>query len=130
MSIGSKIKAWFQRNFGDPIKLQRDAKAIVKVLRTAKAVANSAAMDAVLTAIPGQTDDKIIHAVRSALNRLFLIIDEAEKLPTGWPKNEAMQNAIVHKAGSMALQNLHNIKELDADLLISEHYARLKAMEL
>ena len=130
MSIGSKIKAWFKKTFQDPIQLQKDAKAIVKVLRLAKDMANSSAMEAVLKAIPGQTDDRIIHAVRSALNRLFLIIDAAEKLPTGWPKNEVMQNAIVAKAGSMALQQLHDIKEIEADMLISDHYRSLKFRNL
>lgn len=121
-----KIKAYLKRIFVDPAEAIRDAKRIVRILRIVRQAINSTPADDILKAIPGNVDDQIVNAIRIALNRLLAVVDAAEKLPTGWPKDTAAQNAILAKSGSIALQQVHNIPELKADGLIQDFYSHTK----
>lgn len=122
----NKLGAWLRKTFADPAKLQSDAKKIVFCLRYIKLAADSPAAASLVALIPGQFDDKILKAVQTSLARLLAIVDAVEKLPSGLPKDTAAQNAIIHKTGSMALSQLHNLPESEADYIIQRKYNELK----
>jgi len=121
-----KFWAALKKYFTDPRRISNDARAIVRALRIIKTLAASPAALAITAAIPGNTDERVRQALVNALEKLLFSIDQAHALANKLPHDDQLRNAVIHKAGSIALRELHKISEAQADTIIQNTYELTK----
>lgn len=118
--IWKKFKQWFKSVIADPYTMIRDAKAIIKTVESIRRALDSGIFEYAVKNIPGQVDDKILAAIKKALDKVLGAKDVLNKLPEHWPQTEYLSNAASHKIASTALREMYHMDEPEADELIQQ----------
>jgi hypothetical protein len=117
-----RIKATWLRLFGVDRKLENDVRKVIKVVAAIKKGINHPGVDVLTAFIPGDVDDKIVQAVRKALDKVLGIANAFGVITESMPVNPLMQHAVLHKTASLAVMDMYNLKESDADTLVQIVY--------
>jgi len=118
-----KFKHWVYYAFMHPALILADAKKIIAIMRTIRDAINSPGAAALVAAIPGTVDDRILDAVKSGLDKVLRVVDALNCVENLLPnQNKLTQNAIICKTAAASLMELHNIKEAEADFIIQQTY--------
>lgn len=118
--IWHKIKRWVKSVVSDPYKMVRDAKQVIRCVEQIRRALDSGIFEYAVKMIPGQYDDRVLAAVKSALDKVLGAKEALDKLPEHWPKNDLHGNAISHKVASTAIMDMYELDEPEADELIQQ----------
>jgi tetrahydromethanopterin S-methyltransferase subunit B len=126
MKLLNWLKAKWAKWFGPDKRLLNDVKKVIAVLKAVRETINNPALDAFTAAIPGNIDDRIVDAVRRALDHILKLEDAVNNFPTEISTNETLLNAVLHKTASTAVAYIGKLKEAEADTLVQVVYHDLK----
>lgn len=119
-----KFAQWIVWIFKNPAILAADASRIIAILEKLKIALNSPIAVELVKLIPGETDDRILWALRHGINRVVLITDQLEGMIEFLKSQpQQIQNAAYHKVASASLRQLYpQLSEAEADYIVQRTY--------